>query len=63
MDTTARIKERITLEVDDIVLFLDELHREIEQGKYDEAMRSIRKQIAITKGKPKPDQGVGPSGV
>jgi soluble cytochrome b562 len=57
---SARVKERITVEVDDLIRFLNELHREIEQGKVDDAMRSIRQQIAIVRGKPKAE-GVGPS--
>jgi hypothetical protein len=48
-DTNARVRERITVEVDDMVRFLNELHREIERGQYDQAMRSIRQQLAIVK--------------
>jgi hypothetical protein len=38
MANEPRVKERITIEVDDMVRFLDELHREIERGQYDQAM-------------------------
>lgn len=56
-DNNPRVKERITHEVDDIALFLNELHREIERGQYDQAMRSIRMQIAIVKGMGKAKTG------
>lgn len=63
MDNGPTVRERIWIDVEDMLLFLNELHREVQQGKVEDAMRSIRQQMAIVRGKPKPDEGVGPSGV
>jgi hypothetical protein len=61
MDNGPTVRERIWIDVEDMLLFLNELHREVQQGKVEDAMRSIRQQMAIVRGKPKPDEGAGPS--